>query len=132
MITCPAREFIFWNARKIEIIYERGLERKLYTSEWFTDGDLLGEDEGVHEVFELFRIVISSREICHAFDWQCAVEVEISRYDKSFVADEIIDRFDESFFGLKISLKDVNLEIVVFDVLFHEFAEFCDELRLLY
>lgn len=63
-------------------------------------------------------------------DRKCTIEVKISRYDKSFITNEIIDGFYKSFFGLKISLKDMDIYVVILDILFHEFTEFCNEFRL--
>ena len=61
-----------------------------------------------------------------------SVDVEIFWQYESFVGDQIVDRFDESFVDFQIALENMDIHIVVIDVLFHEFAEFCNQLHLLH
>lgn len=131
MVACQLRYLTLEDAREIEIAYERLLERQLYAGERLAYGDLLSEDEGVHEILEFARIVFPSREIAHRLDGQRAIEIEVSRHYESFVADEVIDGFDEACFGLEVALEDVDLEVVGLYVLLEEFAEFRYEPGLL-
>jgi len=103
----------------------------LYTSERFGDSNPFGEHECIHEIFEFARIIRASGKIAHLFDRNSSIHVEVSRDYESFVADEIIHRFDKSCFCLKIALKDVDGKVVIFDILFKEFAEFCDKFYFL-
>lgn len=104
----------------------------MHASERFGDGDLLGEDEGVHEILQFARIIISSGKIAHLFDRNSAVHVKISWDYESFVADEIVHGFDESRFCLEISLKNMNFYVIILYILFEELAELGDELHLLH
>jgi hypothetical protein len=103
----------------------------MYTGKWFTNREFFGEDKSIYNMFKFFDNIITIREITHLFDRNGAVDIEIFWQDKSFVGNEIVDGFDETVFCFQVSLENMNFHIIILDVLFHEFTEFCNELRLL-
>ena len=101
-------------------------------SEGFGDGYLLGEDEGVHEILKFCDIIPLPGEVGKLFDRDGIVHIEVSRYDESFVGDQIVHGFYKSLLGLEIALQDLDLEIIILDALIEESAEFRDDLCLLH
>lgn len=101
------------------------LERLIYH-------DPFGEDEGIHKVLQFAEIIRIAGKIAHGFDRECLIHIEISRCDESFIDDEVVDGFYESFLGLEISFEDLDLKIGGLDILSEESLECGDRLSLLY